>query len=77
MLAMLKEAPGHWLPYQTVYFHGVIRPANKASRRVMEKIGFRELGEHVWGGLIEGGGEKRENRAVVFVDQVALLGKVP
>jgi RimJ/RimL family protein N-acetyltransferase len=72
VLAMLKAAPGHWHSYHAVYFHGVVRPANKASCRVMEKIGFREVGEHVWSGPMKRGGEERENRAVVFADEFAL-----
>lgn len=60
MLYMLKQSPGHWLPYRRVDFHGVIRPANKAGRRVMEKIGFHEVGEHVWSGPVEAGGRSEK-----------------
>jgi RimJ/RimL family protein N-acetyltransferase len=70
MLDVLREAPKHWLPSWKINFYGVIRPANKASRRVMEKIKFREVGEHVWSGPIEDHGEKRENRVIVFINTV-------
>jgi RimJ/RimL family protein N-acetyltransferase len=71
MVEAVKDSPEYWLPYREVHFHALVRLANVASLRVMEKCNFTKLGVHSWDGPVEDGGSKRENRVVMFLDTVS------
>lgn len=37
-------------PYERVYFEAIVGPANPRSMRVLEKVGFQQMGIHEWEG---------------------------
>ena len=45
-----RQAKGYWTPLEKVYVRAIVNVPNKASLRVVEKVGLKELGLFVWEG---------------------------